>query len=192
MLKHTLLATLLTLAAVPAWAEWKLDNGQSHLSFISIKKSDVAEVHTFKELRGQVGADGKAEVIIELSSVDTKIPIRDERMKEFLFEVMKFPRAVLSAQLELADLEKLQAGEMSVIPLKTNLNLHGSSKDIEGRVAVTRITADKLQVVSYQPFVVTAADFALAEGVEKLREIAGLPSISGAVPVTFMLTFEQK
>ena len=39
--------------------------------------------------------------------------------------------------------------------------------------------------------VVQAGDYALATAVEKLREIAGLPSISTAVPVTFALEFSQ-
>jgi len=32
----------------------------------------------------------------------------------------------------------------------------------------------------------------LADGVEELRAIANLDSITGAVPVTFSLTFEQQ
>jgi hypothetical protein len=36
---------------------------------------------------------------------------------------------------------------------------------------------------------VDAAKFGLSDGVEKLREIAGLDSISHAVPVSFVMTF---
>jgi len=38
--------------------------------------------------------------------------------------------------------------------------------------------------------VVNASLFNLADGVEALREIAGLPSISAAVPVSFVLSFD--
>ncbi|NNJ95228.1 MAG: hypothetical protein HKP57_10825, partial [Halobacteria archaeon] len=31
--------------ALPASADWSLNNAQSHLSFVSIKKGDIAEVH---------------------------------------------------------------------------------------------------------------------------------------------------
>jgi hypothetical protein len=45
--------------------------------------------------------------------------------------------------------------------------------------------------MSKKPVVVNAPEFKLAEGVEALREIAGLPSISLAVPVSFVLAFDQ-
>jgi len=44
-------------------------------------------------------------------------------------------------------------------------------------------------VVSERPVVISATQFGLAEGVESLRKIAGLPSISVAVPVSFVLSF---
>jgi hypothetical protein len=46
-----------------------------------------------------------------------------------------------------------------------------------------------VMVASTQPLVIDAAKFGLSDGVEKLREIAGLDSISNAVPVTFVMTF---
>ncbi|WP_308873603.1 hypothetical protein [Thiothrix subterranea] len=46
-----------------------------------------------------------------------------------------------------------------------------------------------MQVTTVAPIVLNAADFDLAAGVTALREIAELPSISNAVPVTFFLNF---
>jgi hypothetical protein len=40
-----------------------------------------------------------------------------------------------------------------------------------------------------QPLIINAGGFALVEGVERLREVAGLHSISTAVPVTASLVF---
>jgi hypothetical protein len=40
-----------------------------------------------------------------------------------------------------------------------------------------------------KPIIVNAGSLNLVEGVEALRESAGLPSISKAVPVTFVLQF---
>jgi hypothetical protein len=54
---------------------------------------------------------------------------------------------------------------------------------------ITRTSESGLLVVSKQPVVISAAQFGLAEGVDSLREIAGLPSISVAVPVSFVLSF---
>jgi len=103
----TLLALLVLLATnSSAWADWTLDNAGSQLSFVTVKAQDVAEVHTFSELSGAVGADGRARVLIQLASVDTLIPIRDERMRDVLFNTELFPTAAAVAQL---DMRKLQA-----------------------------------------------------------------------------------
>jgi hypothetical protein len=46
-------------------------------------------------------------------------------------------------------------------------------------------------VSSRKPVIVNAASVDLADGIEALREVANLPSISKAVPVSFVLTFEE-
>jgi len=42
-----------------------------------------------------------------------------------------------------------------------------------------------------KPIIVMADTHGLVSGVEALREVAGLPSISRAVPVSFNVVFEQ-
>lgn len=42
-------------------------------------------------------------------------------------------------------------------------------------------------VTSAQPVIINATDYGLTDGINKLRDLAGLPSISYAVPVTFTL-----
>jgi len=53
---------------------------------------------------------------------------------------------------------------------------------------VTR-QADGVRVSTLSPLIITAESVGLVAGVESLREIAGLPSISRAVPVTFSVKF---
>ena len=88
-----------TLATAPALADWALDNERSHLTFVSIKAKDVAEIHTFKEMSGTVDTDGKIAVNLMLDSVETLIPIRNERMRELLFETAKYKEAGVEAEL---------------------------------------------------------------------------------------------
>ena len=54
-----------------------------------------------------------------------------------------------------------------------------------------RLGDDRILVNSAVPVIVNAAEYDLAAGVEKLREVAGLPAISNAVPVTFSLVFTR-
>jgi len=56
-------------------------------------------------------------------------------------------------------------------------------------IAVT--TDDKLVVSSKNPIMIQASDFGLVAGIQKLQELAKLPSIATAVPVSFVLTFTK-
>jgi polyisoprenoid-binding protein YceI len=180
------------LVACPVFADgWTLDNAQSELHFISTKKGDVAEVHRFKNLKGSVKADGELQLEIELASVDTAVPIRDERMRDMLFEVGKFPTATVEAQLDPRVLGEVKVGGTKKISTEGTLHLHGQSKAIIVEAMVVRTQDNEIRVFSAKPVIVDASNYELAAGVEALREVVQLPSISETVPVTFALTFTR-
>lgn len=183
------LAALMLFCAVPAGADWMLDNSGSALSFTSIKAIDVAEVHTFTELSGAVGADGHARVVIQLASVDTLIPIRDERMREMLFQTELFPTAVVDVRLDIARLQGMPVSTSRVLTTEVLLTLNGTQLPLTTELLVSRLAPDRMLVVALKPVIINAGAVGLADGVEALREIAGLPNISKAVPVTFVLQF---
>ncbi len=179
---------LLVLPAAPTLADWTLDPARSHLTFISIKAKDVAEVHTFEEMSGSVNPEGKAQIALMLDSVETMIPIRNERMRQFLFETTQYQKAILEAKVDPAQIDAIAVGSASDVVVEGNLSLHGQSQPLTLNLHVARLAEDTLKVSSAKPVIVNAGRFGLSEGVEKLREIAGLPSISTAVPVQFVLT----
>jgi polyisoprenoid-binding protein YceI len=185
------LATCLTAAifAAPVAADWGLDQERSHLSFISIKAGDVAEVHTFKEMNGTIDADGNVKVTLMLDSVDTLVPVRDERMREFLFETTDYKEAVLTAKVDPALVTDMKAGEIKTINAEGNLSLHGADQPMTMLLQAAKVADNTVMVASAKPLVIDAAKFGMTDGVEKLREIAGLSSISKAVPVSFAITF---
>ncbi len=187
----TCLLMLLT-AAAPALAGWKLDNDASEIAFISIKAADIGEVHRFTELSGSVDDAGSATVTIELASVDTLIPIRDERMREVLFRTGVFPTATLTTSIDTALLDGLADGSNRQTSARINVNLHGQDAELPVEMTVARLSESTVMVTSLKPVIVAADTFSLGAGIEQLREIAGLPSISKAVPVSFVLTFVQE
>lgn len=190
-MKFLPLILLLALAgAGPALASWSLVNDESHLSFVSIKAGDVAEVHRFTEVSGEMMDDGRFSMVIQLASVDTMIPIRDERMRELLFETVTYPTAQASAVIDMDGISALQAGATTRVVGEVMLDLHGEQVPVTAELTIARLGDSRLLVTSSKPVVVNAANVDLAEGVEALREIAGLPSISKAVPVSFVLVFE--
>ena len=182
---------LLSVFACTALAGWTVEGGQSHLSFVTIKAGNVGEVHTFGEIGGGVDDAGSVTVEVQLASVDTLIPIRDERMREILFEVADFPVATLSTRVDLDAVQAQALGTVSQTVLEASLALKESTLPLTLNVAIARLTEGRIMVTSTRPVVINAAGVGLAAGVEQLREIAGLPSISNAVSASFVVVFEQ-
>ncbi|ABC27161.1 conserved hypothetical protein [Hahella chejuensis KCTC 2396] len=174
------------------FANWQLNNEESKLSFISIKATDVAEVHHFGQLSGSINDAGEAILEIDLNSVATNIDIRNERMKKELFQTGQFPKATYSVKLDPELLKKAAPGASIVTSLDGSLELHDVKKEVKAEVVINRVSDKQVVVSTLQPLVINAADFALKDGVMKLKDIAKLPSISISVPVTFNLTFDAK
>ena len=186
--RRLVIALLAVFAAPLAAAGWVLDGGRSAVQFMSVKNTHIAEIHHFKTLSGSIDDAGQARVVINLESVETLIPIRNQRMRELLFETLRFPTATLSARVP-ADVETLAAGETLAAEMEVGVDLHGAVAPYRTRVSATRLADGGVQVTLAQPVLVRATDFALSEGIEALRKIVGLQSISTAVPVTATLVF---
>ena len=179
----------LLMAAVSAQADWTLVNESSQLNFVSTKASHIAETHTFTELSGQITDDGAAKLVIDLTSVDTGIDIRDQRMQSMLFDVVSFPDARIETRLDLPALETLTAPTTLVI--EAELSLAGQTTPVQGQVLVVPMDRSRVSITTVAPIIVRAPSLGLESGIEALREIAGLPSIGYSVQVTFSLIFTR-
>ncbi len=185
----TVIASSLLLAfAGPALADWNLDAQRSTVQFMSVKNASVAELHHFKTLGGGISDAGVARVEINLDSVETLVPIRNERMREMLFETVRFPAATLVADVP-SGLDQLAAGESRDLELSVMVDLHGTRTPVKASARATRLADGGLRVSLAQPLIIRAADFGLEAGVEMLREVVGLQNISTAVPVLATLVF---
>jgi len=183
------LISLLTVS-LAAQANYQLDNDASSINFISIKKAAIAEVHTFKRITGSINSTGFARLTVDLSSVETNIPIRNQRMQAMLFETGAFPNASVTAQLNSEQLNTIKTGEEQQLTIEFKFELHGSTKLIDANVRVVGLKNGALLVSSVTPIILNAADFTLTDGIQKLMTVASLPSIASAVPVTFSLIFK--
>ncbi|MCY1532117.1 YceI-like domain protein [compost metagenome] len=177
---------------LPAHASWYLDNESSRLSFISTKAANISEVHRFLTLHGQVDKAGHARLRVELDSLSTGVPLRDERLRALLFNTPDFPEAQIDAQLDLGSIGTLAPGAQLELSLPLTLTLHGKQQNYEAELLATRLDDRRFQVVTLAPLVLHADDFGLASGVEVLRKIAGLSAISLAVPVGAVLIFTAR
>ncbi len=185
------LTTALVAAPLAAQAEsWTLSGKDSALHYGSIKKNTIGEVNTFTGLSGSVDADGKVKVEIDLTSVETYIDIRNERMVEHVFGKDN-PTATITAQVDAGALEKLSPGEMSVVDVEGMLTFAGQDVPIETSMAVTRISDKRAMVSTDGMIMLTMAELGLDGGIDKLMELAKLPGITRVAPVTLRLVFDR-
>ncbi|MCK5894586.1 MAG: YceI family protein [Endozoicomonadaceae bacterium] len=92
-------------------SKYIVDNNHSIVNFSTIKTQYVVESAAFKRVGETVSDSGDVEIIIDLNSIDlnsidTNIAIRDTRIGELFFEVIKFPNAIIRAKI---DMEKIKS-----------------------------------------------------------------------------------
>ncbi len=187
-----LLLGLLSALALPAQASWYLDNESSRVSFVTTKNASIAEVQRFLVLHGKVDGKGLAQLQIELDSVSSGIPLRDERMRQDLFQVQQFAEAQISAQINLRPINDLANGAQIELLLPVTVSLHGQEHTYNAELLATRLDERRFQVVTLEPLVLNAEDFNLAPGLDSLRKAAGLSAISFSVPVGAVLIFTAR
>lgn len=189
MIKRLLLV-LTSLFTFSALADWQLVPESSGLHFLTTKNAQVTETHSFESISGTLDKRGNLIVSVDLASVNTHIPIRDTRMKEKLFSVANFPKAKFTATIA-SDLIALPVGNQTRQKIAGTVDLHGVEAPVEFDVIVARSTKSQFVVSTVAPTVLNATTFNLQSGVNTLQEIAGLKSITLAVPVTFSVTFAK-
>jgi polyisoprenoid-binding protein YceI len=187
---RALLAAGCLCAAGVASADWSLVPDASTVTFVTVKNGVIAESHRFDGLQGSVD-DAGAHLVIELASVDTLIPIRDERMREMLFEVTDFPEARFDAPVSEAALEGMAVGDVRRLEVTGTLSVHGATQQVGTTLLATRAGADRVVVATTRSVIVSADALGYGEGVERLRAVAGLNSITPMVPVNLVLTFAR-
>ncbi|MBN3966605.1 YceI family protein [Pseudomonas gregormendelii] len=191
-LVKTIALMLLAGTTLSAQANWYLDGESSRLSFVSTKNANISEVQRFLVLHGKVSPKGLAEVEVELDSVNSGIPLRDERMRKELFDTKTFAEALITTQIDLGPINDLASGAQLELRLPVTVNLHGKTHEYNAELLATRLDDRRFQVVTLEPLVINAADFDLAPGLESLRKVAALSAISLSVPVGAVLIFTAR
>lgn len=171
---------------------WELNNDLSQLSFVSLKNTHIAELHSFEILQGSVQNDGAFELSIPLDQVQTHIDIRDERMRQYLFETDKYPMAQISGKVPAETMAELKVDQPLALAVQLEIQMHDHSVTKTAQVQAVKLSATRLLVTTIQPLILNAKDFGFEPGIERLRELAGLESITLAVPVTVNLVFDLR
>ncbi len=170
-------------------AGWTLEGAASSLQFQSIKNGSTIETSSFATMTGEIEENGAASLKILLDSVDTKIDLRNVRMRFLFFETFLHPEANVTASIDPALLADLAQVRRKTISLPFKLDLHGVSKSLEAKLALTLIGEDLVAVSTAEPINLAVADFNLTPGLEKLQEAARVTIVPSST-VTFDLIFK--
>ena len=157
---------------------------------MSIKKGNIAQTHSFSDISGSITAS-KAVLVIKPDSIDSRVPIRDERMREFLFETNLYPRIVVSIALD-KSLDKLLESRTIAITLPATLEMHGQQAEVNIHARVTQVDDSTLLVTSTSSVLVKATTFNMVEGIQKLSNLVNGLEIAEMVPVNFSLVFTKQ
>jgi len=189
LITGSITAALFTMGFMAGAHAWTLDNDSSRISFGSVKKDVVGESHNFQNLSGSVSDDGKVSVEIDLTSVQTNIDIRNERMLEHVFKGLA--TATLTAEIDMAEVNGLAAGDSTVTEFEGTLAFLGAEVDVEAEMFVVRISESKVMATTNGMVFLSTEDLGIESGIDKLMELAKLPGITRTAPVTARLVFSN-
>lgn len=192
MLKASLINVVLFTTALlisTASHAWTLNKSQSQLNFVSIKKNMIGEIHSLNDINGEI-QNGKASIIINPESVESNVPIRNDRMREFLFNTKLYPSINVMADVQDVFI-KLNPGTSTLATIPAQVSLHGQSQTLELVVRASMVNTTQLAVTTVKPVLVRADSFDLVTGIQKLSSLVNDIPIAESVPVTFSLVFEK-
>ncbi|MDG2493378.1 YceI family protein [Luminiphilus sp. nBUS_07] len=187
---RSLTCVLLLLITQATLADWRL-TAASEVGYVSIKNNAIAENNYFSGVTGSLNKKGQLKVSIDLSTVETQVDIRNQRMRDLFFEITQYPEAVVTAQLDMQELAQVESGAPLELVKPFTLSLHGVESTAEAHLRIVSV-GGRAWVSTVQPILISAADFGLEGGVAALRKIAGLEAIAAVVPVSVNLKLVKK
>lgn len=187
--RNLLLSLSLCILGATAQADWLLDEQHSTLNFLTTKNSNITEINSFGRLSGTLSEKGTANLRIDLNSINTRIPLRDERIRNLLLNTDKYPNASVQVTVAADILQNLLVGKSLSTEISGTLDLHGKQLPLSAKVHVFKDENGAVHATTTEPVLLDMVALGLTDGIEQLRELAKLNNISYMVPVTFKLVY---
>jgi len=169
---------------------WNLLPDESRVAFSSVKSNITGEVHHFNKLAGTVKENGDLAITIDLSSVETNIDIRNERMTKHVFQEGK-ATAVISGSIDMAEVNSLKVGETKVVEIEAKLTFAGVENDLDARMLVARLSEDRVLVSTEDFLMISTEDLGIDKGIDALMALAKLPGITRVTAVSLRSVFQK-
>lgn len=174
-------------------ADWVLKDAD--IVFSSTKTdtqgNDITESGNLTQYSALFNKQGQLRLEINLNGVDTGILIRNQRIKDWLFEVNDFETATITAQLDAEQINQLALNQSIQLSQPITLEFHGIKTNMTANLSVTRTQPNVLLVKTTEPIFIKIDDFGLMGGLKKLTDVMMLAKIGSDIPVTFSGEFHR-
>ena len=133
---------------------------------------------------------GDITIIIDLSTVETNIDIRNQRIMEHVFP-KGMATATLTGRIDRDEVNELPVGDTALVDFEGALALGGIDVDIEAEMLVARLGEDRVLVTTADFIMLSTADLGIDAGIDVLMELANLPGITRVTPISIRMIFEK-
>lgn len=153
---------------------WSVERDSSSLIFQSLKDKNgiKSEFSSFTSFSGSVDDTGMATLRVDLDSVDTKVDLRNVRMRFLFFQTFKFAQATVTAKVDKTLMADLARDRRVTATLDFELDLHGVVQPLKVDAVLTQFADDKISIASKSPVSIATSLFGMDEGVAKLEDAA--------------------
>lgn len=193
-MKKMILSAVLLSSSWAQAAQWvSNDNAITFLTTkVNQENASITEQSSFQNSQARLDESGNFILEIDLNSVQTNVEIRDERLRDWVFQTDKFAQAKVSATLDVKALEQLAVGEVLKLQQPLVLDVHGEQVDLQADLAIQKVAEDKLMVSTLSPVIVDTSALDMKDGVAELVKVMALSSIVQQVPVSFNAQFVRQ
>lgn len=176
-----------------ALSHWILE--EADIRFYSTKTdkndNDIVEEGVFNTYSGYLDKQGNLKMEIELDSVDTDISIRDQRIKEWLFETARFPKVEIQSQMDHDWMNALGVHKEASKVQPLTISFHGKTIQTEASLKIIKLDDNTINVMTQEPVHINLLELEMMQGLNSLTEVMDLKSISYLVPVKFQGKFKK-
>ncbi len=190
-----ILILLICTSSAQAQSQNKLDASRSKIEFVSVKDQGVNVPGTFNTMEGIFSFGKKdslsGEVTVDIDSLSTGNPARDQNLKELFFETGKKPgyktaRFLLKGRTPKEDIPI--DGQTKV--LKGTLEMHGKKVSLDIPLSVTE-RPDSIQVKTASPIVLDFSKWNLMVNVPTLMKACGHKNLEPKASLNLDLVFAK-
>ena len=133
---------------------------------------------------------GELRIDIDLSSLETNVDIRNERMGKLIFQEGK-ATATITGELDMDEVKNLKPGDTSIMEVTGTLKFLGDENEFDAEMIVARLTEDRVLVANADFIMVSTEDLGINDGIDALMKLASLPGITRVTPVAVRMVFEK-